>query len=126
MKENELKWQHGVPTEDGIYVITVCGDEVFTDTSYYSSASGWEAYGNDKIIAWARVEDIKPCTTRLYSAADFNNIFESIISYLNDCDDLSKIYYFANLSRSALFEDAIGQVISVNEEQGLVLVNEEY
>lgn len=124
--KNEIKWQHGLPKEDGIYVITVCDEKVFTDTSYYNSSSGWEAYDEDRIIAWAKVDDIEPCTTRLYQSTDFERIFDEMLSYLEDSDDLSKHYYLANLSMCALFEDAIGKVISVNEGNGYVLVKEDF
>lgn len=124
--KQEIKWQHGLPTEDGIYIITVCEDKVFTDTSYYNRGCGWEAYSDDKIIAWANVDDINPCTTRLYTVADFDNVLTSMITYLNDCDESSKKYYLANLSKSSLFEDAVGRVISANDEKGHVLVNEDF
>ena len=124
--KQEIKWQHGLPTEDGIYIITVCGDKVFTDTSYYSTSDGWEAYNEDKIVAWAEINNIEPCTTRLYTTSDLEKIFTDILSYLNDCDELSRMYYLANLSRCAIFEDAIGRVISVNEGNGYVLVKEDF
>lgn len=122
----KIKWQHGLPTEDGVYIITVCKDKVFTDTSYYSTSDGWEAYSEDKIVAWAEINNIEPCTTRMYATSDFEKIFTDILSYLNDCDELSRRYYLANLSRCAIFEDAIGRVNSVNEENGYVLVEEDF
>lgn len=124
--KNEIKWQHGVPTEDGIYIITVCEDTVFTDTSYYNSSSGWEAYGEDKIVAWAKVDDIRPCTTRMYNPTNIDDIFKAMNSYFDDCDDLSKYHYLIDLSTCALFEDAIGRVISRDEKNGIVLVNEDF
>lgn len=124
--KNEIKWQHGLPTEDGIYIITVCEDKVFTDTSYYSTSDGWEAYDEDRIIAWAKVDDIRPCTSRLYQSTDFERIFDEMLSYLEGSEDLCKHYYLANLSMCALFEDAMGQVVKRDEKNGIVLVNEVY
>lgn len=57
MGESVIKWEVGKPAERGVYLVTVNGRFVATDS--YGLNCGWQIWPG-KVTAWCKISDIKP------------------------------------------------------------------
>ena len=57
--ESTIKWQTGVPKEEGQYLVTTEDGEV-RDMFYSTSLKTWILERHFKVIAWCKLSDIKP------------------------------------------------------------------
>lgn len=57
--ESIIKWKTGEPEESGSYLVTIKGTyDIFVTCCYYSCLNGWSHW--DNVIAWCKLNDIKP------------------------------------------------------------------
>ena len=53
---NVIDWEIGTPKDNGIYLITNIWGKI--DLSIWNGE--WECYNNDEVIAYSKIENIKP------------------------------------------------------------------
>ena len=55
---------------------------------------------------------------------DLYFVLQEMAEYINSCEDCEKEYYLVNLSKSALFYDAMGKVIEVTDNNEVIVETE--
>lgn len=66
--------------------------------------------------------------TKMYCANNLEGILQQMIEYLEDVPEEQLDFYFADLSQTQFFNDAIGEIIDIkeNNDQTFITVLEEY
>lgn len=57
--ESVIKWQIGVPTKKGRYILSIKGGKIDTD-NWSIHTKNWYHYNNNYVIAWCPLSEIKP------------------------------------------------------------------
>ena len=51
-------------------------------------------------------------------------VLQEMAEYVRNCEDCEKEYYLVNLSKSALFHDAMGKVVEVTDNNEVIVETE--
>lgn len=60
MMESVIKWQTGIPTEKGRYILSIKGSRKIDTDNWSIYTKNWYHYNNDYVLAWCKLSDIEP------------------------------------------------------------------
>lgn len=82
--ESIIKWQTGIPTKKGRYILSLKGSKKIDTDNWSIYTKKWYHYNNNYVIAWCKLSDIEP-----YKEENMDEREEKAVNHVFDVEVIS-------------------------------------